>query len=272
MPSGASTTATRSSRRSSPDSSSTPLPARRRRPRPRRRPTPRSTTSRRASARCCATWRAATCTRRSPCASGSRPRRSRRTCRPCCASSSSPTATSSRAGRSSAGSSNREAAGRVVADPPRRPASLGTPAWSVEKGLGGCRLQRSAREDLARTFLPRPSRPGRVVRTGPAGGPGREPKGVGMADRVLFISWGSVVRGREERALEVFNEILGFYGRLQQEGRIESIDVALLVPARGVRGYVAVHGSTAQLGALREDEEYLRLMVDSELVVEDFSI
>jgi hypothetical protein len=93
-----------------------------------------------------------------------------------------------------------------------------------------------------------------------------------MADRVLFTSWGTVVRGREERALEVFNDVLGFYGRLQQEGRIESIDVALLVPAPGVRGYLTVHGSAEQLGALRDDEEYLRLMVDSELIVEDFSV
>jgi hypothetical protein len=93
-----------------------------------------------------------------------------------------------------------------------------------------------------------------------------------MADRVLFTSWGTVVRGREEHALEVFNDVLGFYGRLQQEGRIESIDVALLVPAPGVRGYLTVHGSAEQLGALRDDEEYLRLMVDSELVVDDFSI
>ena len=93
-----------------------------------------------------------------------------------------------------------------------------------------------------------------------------------MADRVLFTSWGTVVRGREERALEVFNDVLGFYGRLQQEGRIESIDVALLVPAPGVRGYLTIHGSAEQLAALRDDEEYLRLMVDSELIVEDFSV
>jgi hypothetical protein len=93
-----------------------------------------------------------------------------------------------------------------------------------------------------------------------------------MADRMLFTSWGTVVRGREERALEVFNDILGFYGRLQQEGRIESIDVALLEPALGVRGYLTIHGSAAQLAELRGDEEYMRLMVDSELIVEDFSV
>jgi hypothetical protein len=93
-----------------------------------------------------------------------------------------------------------------------------------------------------------------------------------MADRVLFTSWGTVVRGREDRALEVFNEVLGFYGRLQQEGRIESFDVVLLEPALGVRGYLTAHGSAQQLNALRDDDEYLRLMTDSELVVDDFNI
>jgi hypothetical protein len=93
-----------------------------------------------------------------------------------------------------------------------------------------------------------------------------------MADRVLFTSWGTVVRGREERALEVFNDILGLYGRLQQEGRIDGFDVVLLEPALGVRGYVTVRGSAQQLAALREDETYQRLMVDSDLVVDGFSI
>ena len=40
-----------------------------------------------------------------------------------------------------------------------------------------------------------------------------------MADAGLFIGWGEVVRGRETEALEVFNETLGYYGRLQEEGR-----------------------------------------------------
>ncbi len=49
-----------------------------------------------------------------------------------------------------------------------------------------------------------------------------------MADRILFISWGAPVAGREERGLEVFNDAVGLYGRMQQEGRIESFDVVLL--------------------------------------------
>ena len=63
-----------------------------------------------------------------------------------------------------------------------------------------------------------------------------------MADRVLFIAWGENVHGREERGLEIFNEAMGILGRMQQEGRIEKFDVALLDPNGGdLEGYVAVH-------------------------------
>jgi hypothetical protein len=93
-----------------------------------------------------------------------------------------------------------------------------------------------------------------------------------MADRVLLTSWGQVVRGREERALEVFNECLGFYGRLQQEGRIEGFDVVLLEPSSGVNGYIAIQGTLEQLVALRTDEEYRRIIIDSALVVDDLRI
>jgi hypothetical protein len=91
-----------------------------------------------------------------------------------------------------------------------------------------------------------------------------------MADRVLFNSWGQVVRGREERALEVFNEVLGFYGRLQEEGRIERFDVVLLEPNGDLGGYIELHGSMEQLAALQGDEEFRRLIVDGQLVVDDF--
>jgi hypothetical protein len=93
-----------------------------------------------------------------------------------------------------------------------------------------------------------------------------------MADRVLFISWGTVVRGREERALEVFNDLLGMYGRMQQEGRIERFDVVLLEPNGRIGGYFELHGSVAQLDALREDEEFQRELVDSDLVVDDLRV
>lgn len=89
-----------------------------------------------------------------------------------------------------------------------------------------------------------------------------------MADRVLFISWGENVAGREEHGLEVFTEALGLYGRLQQEGRIESFDVVLLDPNADLGGYIELHGSTEQLSAIQEDPEYRRVLYDASLVVQ----
>lgn len=93
-----------------------------------------------------------------------------------------------------------------------------------------------------------------------------------MADRVLLISWGTPVRGREERGLEVFNETMGLYGRLQQEGRIERFDVVLLGASGDLNGYIEVHGSAEQLGALREEEEFQRNIIDASLIVEDLRL
>jgi hypothetical protein len=93
-----------------------------------------------------------------------------------------------------------------------------------------------------------------------------------MADRLLLISWGTPVRGMEERSLEVFNEALGFYGRLQQEGRIESLDVVLLAPNGMLSGYIELRGSAAQLAAAREDPVFRRLLVDAGMVVDDLRL
>ena len=94
-----------------------------------------------------------------------------------------------------------------------------------------------------------------------------------MADRILFIGWGATIAGREERALEVFNESIGFYGRCQQDGRIESFDVIFLEPhGGGLGGYVELHGAADKLAALRDDEEFQRLMFDAGLVVEELGI
>jgi hypothetical protein len=90
-----------------------------------------------------------------------------------------------------------------------------------------------------------------------------------MADRMLFIGWGAPVRGMEERGLEVFNEAIGLLGRMQQDGRIEAFDVALLAPNGNLNGYVEVHGSTEQIAGLREDEEFLRSTADALTIVEN---
>ena len=49
-----------------------------------------------------------------------------------------------------------------------------------------------------------------------------------MATGALVIGWGPPVRGREQKALQVFNESIQFYTRLQQQGTIESFEPVAL--------------------------------------------
>lgn len=93
-----------------------------------------------------------------------------------------------------------------------------------------------------------------------------------MADQMVFIGWGAPVRGREERGLEVFNDAVGLYGRMQQEGRIERFDVVLLQPASDLSGYIALHGSAEQLAAVQADEEFQRTTIAASLIVEGLRI
>jgi hypothetical protein len=93
-----------------------------------------------------------------------------------------------------------------------------------------------------------------------------------MADRMLLIGWGTPVRGREERGLEVFNESIGLYGRMQQEGRIEKFDVVLLDPSTDLNGYIELHGSAEQLASARQSEDFRRTLLDASLIVDDLRV
>jgi hypothetical protein len=90
-----------------------------------------------------------------------------------------------------------------------------------------------------------------------------------MADRMLLISWGTPVRGLEERGIEVFNDTLGLMGRMQQDGRIEGFDVVLLEPNGEMGGYLAVHGTAEQITALRSDDAFRRTTADAALIVDN---
>ena len=94
-----------------------------------------------------------------------------------------------------------------------------------------------------------------------------------MADRALFVGFGQPVRGREERAVEVFGQFVDMFGRMASDGRIESMDVTLLDPHGGdLSGFFMVHGSEEQCSALSMDEEFRRVCIDAGLIVENFGV
>ena len=94
-----------------------------------------------------------------------------------------------------------------------------------------------------------------------------------MADAGLFIGWGAVARGREKEAVELFNEILGYYGRLQEDGEIESFEPVFLEPHGGdLSGFVLVRGEAEKLAAIRVGGEFTRYSIRAGLVVDGFGV
>ena len=90
-----------------------------------------------------------------------------------------------------------------------------------------------------------------------------------MADAALFIGWGQVVRGREERAVQVFNESVEYWGGLQGDGKIEDFEVVLLTPHGGdLQGFALLRGSEDQINTLRADEEFERRITRADLIIE----
>jgi len=94
-----------------------------------------------------------------------------------------------------------------------------------------------------------------------------------MATGALVVGWGSVVRGREQKALQVFNEAIEYYTRLQQQGMIESFEPVALEPHGGdLQGFLLVRGDREKLNALRSSEEFLRLNNRNVQVVDNFGV
>jgi hypothetical protein len=94
-----------------------------------------------------------------------------------------------------------------------------------------------------------------------------------MADSGLFVGFGLPVRGRERQALAVFNEALQYYGRLQQQGEIESFEPVFLEPHGGdLGGFILLRGDGEKLARVRASDEFLRLSARAGLIVDGFGV
>jgi hypothetical protein len=94
-----------------------------------------------------------------------------------------------------------------------------------------------------------------------------------MAEAALYIGWGAPARGREKQALDVFNESMQYYGRVQQQGKIENVEVAILTPTGGdVGGFFLLRGTAQQIDSLRRDEEFQGLLNQVQLIADGLRI
>lgn len=94
-----------------------------------------------------------------------------------------------------------------------------------------------------------------------------------MATGMLFIGWGEVVRGREQKAIQVFNEAVQFWQQLQQGGQIEGFDAALLEPHGGdLQGFFLLRGDRERLTSLRRQPDFERIIQRAQLVVDGMGV
>jgi hypothetical protein len=90
-----------------------------------------------------------------------------------------------------------------------------------------------------------------------------------MADDALFLGWGEVARGREQKAVEVFGEVIAYYGQLQQDGKIESFEPYFLAPHGGdLGGFVLLHGERESLDEIARSDEFQRLQTRTAMIVD----
>ena len=102
---------------------------------------------------------------------------------------------------------------------------------------------------------------------------GTKERGAEMAERVIFIGFSNPVRGREQASAKVFQEAADYWGRLQAAGEIEGVDAVLLDPHGGdLGGFFLLKGEGEKLARLSASEEFQRLALRANLLVERFGI
>ena len=94
-----------------------------------------------------------------------------------------------------------------------------------------------------------------------------------MAGEGLFLGWGEVVRGREQLALQVFQESIAYYSKLQEDGKIESFEPVLLQPHGGdLAGFLMMWGEQSSLDAIRSSPEFERIVTRASAVVDNVGV
>jgi hypothetical protein len=91
-----------------------------------------------------------------------------------------------------------------------------------------------------------------------------------MAQGAIVFCWGPTVRGREQQALEVYGDSIGYYEDLLKNHRITAHSPFISADHNG--GMWIVRGDLMELAAIRQETSYLRLIARVQMVVEDFSV
>jgi hypothetical protein len=89
----------------------------------------------------------------------------------------------------------------------------------------------------------------------------------------LLISWGEIYPGCEERALRLFSEVVAYYGKLIEEGRMGAFEPFLLsAHGGGLRGFMIVRGTPDQIAAVSREDEFRSYTIRAEMLMKDVGV
>ena len=94
-----------------------------------------------------------------------------------------------------------------------------------------------------------------------------------MADRMLFIGWNSPIVGREQLSKQLWQKAMEYYGKLQEDGKIESFEPVILSAHGGdLNGFVMLKGDAVKLSELRREDSFIDLTIEAEYCLQGFGV
>lgn len=90
----------------------------------------------------------------------------------------------------------------------------------------------------------------------------------------MLIRWGSVVPGREEQALALFDETVSFYGGLMEAGKVTSFEPFMYSTSdfETEQGFFIVKGPIAAIFETMDSDGYKNLVTKANLLLHHVSI
>ena len=94
-----------------------------------------------------------------------------------------------------------------------------------------------------------------------------------MASRVIFVGWNRPAVGREQEAMQLWQKVMTYYGKLQAEGRIESFEPVLLNAHGGdLNGFIMLRGDAGKLAEVRREDTFIDLTIEGGYCLENFGV
>ena len=95
-----------------------------------------------------------------------------------------------------------------------------------------------------------------------------------MSNCAVMLEWGSLVDGRESKALEEFMTSVAWWGELKKSGKIS--DFKIYTPSTGAIseriGFAILEGSEKQIGELHMSEEFKMRLARASLLVRNIRV